>query len=716
LDERLAAYDRAVASGLDPSIRSRMALDAALLVKERGDDAGFVQRLKQAAQLDATNKEAALLAYTYFAERISEPMGRLELASNLLLADPLDVKTHELIRNELAAAGAWRGSARFHRNVTTITRASRMRDDPSILPIEVVYKWRIDGVRATLDNLNTTLEEQRKNFEQIARAQGAAFIKRPEDVRLGEVFEELRLCAALASQRPNDVQASLGDMTASLQRKIDVLRDPTRRGKDMTAEQAAEALQSAAASQVLWQCLAVVLGPDGSGTPAAGAPAYVVPPEAAEMALVKGWLSLRDKDYTGAQALLDQAGDSLWAQLGRAMVLHKTVSNGESARALTEVARAAPLTALGTLADETARGLLHRDGGAAPLSDPAAFEQFVKGIPAWIDEMAVRPYGFQSMRVEPVVTSAGNLDPIRLKVRIKNLSPVPLGVGSARTINSRLLFVPSMTRQGGAALLLEPEVIELDRRLRLEKGEEMTYEVWPEVGMVGFAVQQNSYFPSRLRWRVIQGFEATGETERRPGLGCVESQIDTPVLHDSLPQLRLKGDDLVAAIANSEEAKLPELMVAARIRLMIGMDPAIDRLVDALVRRFPTLSVEGRLLALATLPASTRVPALKSLDPVVAADKDPRVLMLASLIRITSPEDPVIAAALATGDPNAVRVANGVKGRFDRHLTPQDATPKIEPTIPADQMPKPAAPEVKGPVGVPTDAPTGQAPATPSKN
>jgi len=728
-DERLAAYDRAVASNLDASIRSRMAMDAAMLLKERGDEAGFVQRLKQATQLDSTNKEAALLAFNFFSERSSDPMGRLELASNLLLADPLDIKTHELIRNELAAAGAWRSSARFHRNVASISRASRIRDDGSALPIDIVYKWRIDGVRATLDDLNQTLSQQRRNVEEGAGRQG--IIRRPEDVRLGEVFEELRLCAALVSQRPNDVQASLSDMTVTLQRTIDTLRDPTRRAKEVTPEQAADALKTAAASQTLWHCLVAVIGPASetpAGAPGAApaapvSPAFVPAPEGADMPVVKGWLALRDKDYANAAAILEGAGTSLWAQLGRAMVLHQTVNNGESARAMTEVAKSAPLTALGTLADWLAESVSVRDGGGSPVRDPAAFEAFEKGIPTWIDDMAGKPHTFQSMRAEPVVNSAGNLDPIKIRVRIKNLSPVPLGVGAARTINSRLLFIPSMTRQGGAALLLEPEVIELDRRLRLESGKEMVYEVWPEVGMVGFAVQQNAYFPSRLRWRVIQGFEATSATERRPGLGCVESQIDTPVLHESLPQVRMKGDDLVAAISSAEESKLPELMVAARIRLLIGADPALDRLVDALVRRIPTLSVEGRLLALATLPASTRVPVLTALDPVFAADKDPRVLMLACLIRITAPDDPLIAAALATGDADAVRVANGIKNRFERHLKPQDATPKIEPSIPADQMPKPEPVPEKMPVGVPQpipagvpDAPSGNAPAVPPKN
>ncbi|MFA6046945.1 MAG: hypothetical protein WC718_18325, partial [Phycisphaerales bacterium] len=53
-EDRLAAYDALVGpkgAALDESIRSRLALDAALLARERGDTAGFIDRLKKAISL-----------------------------------------------------------------------------------------------------------------------------------------------------------------------------------------------------------------------------------------------------------------------------------------------------------------------------------------------------------------------------------------------------------------------------------------------------------------------------------------------------------------------------------------------------------------------------------------------------------------------------------------------------------------------------------------
>ncbi|MBU6414557.1 MAG: hypothetical protein KGS45_13960, partial [Planctomycetes bacterium] len=91
VEERLAMYERllgAAGKGLDDSIRSRLALDAALLARESGNDRLFGERLKQALALDAANKEAAILALTEYSARVNAPEGRAQLISNLILSDP----------------------------------------------------------------------------------------------------------------------------------------------------------------------------------------------------------------------------------------------------------------------------------------------------------------------------------------------------------------------------------------------------------------------------------------------------------------------------------------------------------------------------------------------------------------------------------------------------------------------------------------------------
>jgi len=79
-EARLGALERLLEGGshrLDDSVRSRLALDAALLAREMGDEDRFVELLTDATLLDVTNKDAAALYATYFLARAEDPRMRL---------------------------------------------------------------------------------------------------------------------------------------------------------------------------------------------------------------------------------------------------------------------------------------------------------------------------------------------------------------------------------------------------------------------------------------------------------------------------------------------------------------------------------------------------------------------------------------------------------------------------------------------------------------
>jgi len=687
-EERLAAYDRAIASErLSPAVRSRMAMDAAQLLKERGDDEGYLDRLKQACKLDSTNKDAALLAFMYYAERSPDTMGRLELLSNLLMADPLDARVLEQMRDELAAGGAFQGAQRLHEIAFATYRMMGVRDTMALEVKSLVLHWRNSGARSTLDSLNAELANQRANVDRIARQQGAAFIQNPEDVRIAEPFEEVRLAAAIALGRAEDVIASVNDMTKTLEGRLEVLRDRMRWPKGVTEEQVQELVRETAQQRVLWQCLAATLMPEGGA--AERIERTPLTPEATSP-LVEAWIALRDREYEKAGQLLDNAGDSLWTELGRAVLAEKTVNDGEAARAFRAVGQQAPLTPLGAMASDLERAKAMRDGGARPLEDTAKLENWVKTIPSWVDTMALKPNSFQSLIVEPLAARAGATEQVKVRVRLRNLSPVPMALGAGRTINTRLLFLPSlMGNKTMGANMLDPEVIEVDRRLRLMPNEEMECVVSPEVGLVGYALEQASYFPSRLRWRVVQGFEVTSDGAIRPGLGCLEAQIDPGVLHESLPETRLSSQELERRLNQGGGGRLPELLVAARIKLLVGNAPGNDRLADTIVRLFPTWSPAARAAALASLPSARQVPALMELDRGLAREQDIRVLTVALVTRTYGPDDPVVRAAEATGDQVLVKAVAALKARYARSEKPSEASQRVAPDVPAEPAPVP---------------------------
>ncbi len=710
-EQRLSAYDAAlgdVGKGLDPAIRSRLALDAALLLKERGDEAGFVQRLTMATALDSTNKDAALLALNYFSDRVSgDPLGKLELLSNLLMADPLDPKVHAQLRDEFATAGAFKAALRFHTSVGTIYAAAGIPETADHVVRSFVLDWRGKGARGMLDALNQNLQQQRANVGRPGSEQASAFNNRPEDVRLGAPFEEVRLAAALVLDRPNDVAASLQDMGRSTRSKVELLTDLTRRPTNITAEDAAEEVRLTLGQHHLWQCLAAAVGPSLEGAQ----PSITPPGETAEdpnllladngaesSPLNDAWRAIRDKEDAKAMDLLDRAGDSLWVSLGRAVVLERTEADGEAARAYRRVAETAPLSAMGSLAAHRDEALVQRSGAARP---PVALiagdaEEFANSIPAWVDAMASRPGSFQSMRAEAATNKSGTLDRGNVRVILRNLSPAPMGLGSGRAISTRLLFVPAL--EGRIPMnRLEPEVFELDRRLRLMPSEEVQYVLWPEVGEVGFAIQQSGEFPTRVRWRVIQGFETARDGTRHAGLGCMESQIDVGILHEAMPETRVSGEQLASRLRTADETALPELLVAARLRLLQRSDPSLNPMMDTLVARYPTMSPAARLLVLTAMPSAARVPEAKELDAAVLREKDPRVMLMGVLLRTKGPDDPIMAAGLALNDPALTRVVESIKDRYARHANSRGGADAANPppaAPPAAETPLRAAPPV----------------------
>lgn len=116
VEERRSAYGRLLGPAgerLRPSIRSRLALDAALLAREDGDEEAFLRLLTDATLLDETNKNAAALYASMLLPTAQTRVERFELIANVLQADPLDPGAYENAAIELMSAGAYEASLRF---------------------------------------------------------------------------------------------------------------------------------------------------------------------------------------------------------------------------------------------------------------------------------------------------------------------------------------------------------------------------------------------------------------------------------------------------------------------------------------------------------------------------------------------------------------------------------------------------------------------------
>ena len=167
VQERLAVYDRyldeaGVEAIPDPAVRSRLALDAALLHREQGNEDGFVRHLTMAVSLDSSNKEAASLALAFYQERRDDPVATLELAINLLRADPVDPNLYFGVAAELAKHGEFGQAQRFHDSAQRLIATDGVINDQGIAIEAAVLRWHNFGAERVLAEFEQILQFQRE--------------------------------------------------------------------------------------------------------------------------------------------------------------------------------------------------------------------------------------------------------------------------------------------------------------------------------------------------------------------------------------------------------------------------------------------------------------------------------------------------------------------------------------------------------------------------
>ncbi len=672
VEERLAAYERFLGrdgASLDASIRSRLALDAALLSRERGDEAGYVSGIRRAATLDATNKDAALLLLRLGEETGVDPATRLELVSNLLLADPLDPQVHRRFVDELGSAGAFAPARRFHEIIRTLTLASQ-RYQTFALTIESAFlEFYIDGPEKPYEHVTKELaalraERARELREREKLNIDAVGLAPPEEVRLPIEVEPWRLILALAQDDADALQAIIEDLAKTASTDSVVLTDRARRPAGMTDAQAFARARDESLIVQLWRLvtdLDTPRVPDRLDTSVLGLPEHD-PSVCAGMALLAaraGRLELADEMLSRA------SGTSFWFETAKAVVLEikGDVPGAYAAYRLT--ASLYPFELPGVFAHVKAEQI----GRAHGLSPPpesvrlrARLAQIADAVPTWVDAMAANPRSFEVVSVQEDRLTAGATEPVRLRVSIRNVSQKALGLGAGRPISTRFLLVPSIEIAGRTFMSLSfPEVADLEQRLRLKPGEQVEAVIEPGLGVAGLVMETASGKPGRVRWRVVQGFVQRGDGARVPGPACVEVNSGL-ITRSMLDEASLDRGELARRVAAAPEADLLPLLTGVRASIMAGdrTEPTLEErraLAQAVATRYPSLSPLARALVLTIIPPSTEIPELADLDEVIARETDPSVLPVAIVARASSIDNPLLAACDAPERSIAAEVA-----------------------------------------------------------
>ncbi|MDQ7014463.1 MAG: hypothetical protein Q9O74_11290 [Planctomycetota bacterium] len=658
VEGRLAMYDRLIGSAgaaIDPSVRSRLALDAALLCRENNNFAGFADRLAMALQLDSTNKDAASLAWQMFGPMMETPGERFELLLNLLMADPTDPNVHRSIATELALAGGFEQAQRFHNMALTLfTQADSAVADQLVLE-SAVLRWQIEGPGVVVETLNNQLGIMRQQaVMRIQQFQEARMptesLPQPHEIMLAPQYNQMRLVAALMAEDQETIQACLVDMQSAYEAMVETFQQ--RAGLSTEEELQRGGVQ-------LWQSLSQQLiavawanAQDDSFATWAEQAAISFPRGGGPTKVLEAWTELRMGEPAAAVGLFEALdASSPLNRVGLGIAMQEAGRADDAIEVFTQLARDLPLSLSGVWARAQVRDATGNDPLATPTRE--AMVALASDVPGWVDRMVSDARLFMAISVELNDTSIGPTDQTVLTIKLTNLAPIPLGVGGDRPINSRLMLSPRLQ----AGMLEEyarasAEVVELDRRLRLMPGETLVAEIWPDQGMTGWLAEVSATEAVRQMWRVLQGYRLDSEGVPEVGVLCLETETDR-LVRAPLPLARATGLELADALESAGLFQLVDVLAAVRARVLAPAaseysltDDEVRRLASIAASRYESQPQLGRAMMLAVLPTRSAVPAMEAFDRVAMQELDPVLVPLVLGTRVVTADDPTLAALL----------------------------------------------------------------------
>lgn len=693
VEARLAAYERFLSDagkGLDASIRSRLALDCALLHRERGDEDNFVAKLKLATALDGTNKEAALLAYTYFSESVTDLQGQAELMLNLLYADPLDSSIYLQLAEQLASGGAFSGAARMYKmGERVLLGAGSVLSGEQELK-KFMLSWHVSGAKAVREELEKSLAGERFGAQQMADRQkimnvpGEEIID-PSMVRLPRAAEQMRCMAAFGEGNEAAVLQSLSDLALTVEKMKKDLADPEKLPKEMKLEEGQAIARDA---QVDLAVLRAFTGQQLDQV-ASAFEGLALPLETSDIrpALIKALMDanqgkhaealLQFRELLGAQDTPSPDGVIVATNMAQLALAKSLVATGETAEAgevYRQIIRETPLSAMGAMAATQLDKLRGKKELIFPVTE--SLEKLAAGVPRWVEEIINQPRTFVGLAATPVLSSQDPLAPMMVRVNMRNLSGVPMGVGSGRPMNSRILFTCNLDTKGvDTAKHAKPEVIDIDHRLRLLPGESIEAVVWADPGYAGWFSENVATGVVRGKYRLVQGFISTKRGVIDPGPGCVQADLPV-VVRTTLRETTLTGAELAAEIANANENSVARLAAAARA-LVIGEPLATRKLsadekkqiARAFAERYPKLSPLLRVVLLATLPHAKQSEAFEAFDKVACEEKDVSLLPLVVATRVSDGSHPLLQICKSSDDASLKLLATLHAERLEAKLS-----------------------------------------------
>jgi tetratricopeptide (TPR) repeat protein len=651
-EERLAAYERYLGprgEAIDPSVRSRLAVDAANLARELGDERRFVELLSMATSLDITNKLAATLAMAYHAERRDDPVERLEMLVNLLYADPLDSNIHQAIAQLLASEGAFEQARRYFSNAALIHQHAGDAN-LSLLQQGLLYQWHDEGPESVVKTLNDMIARRRQSIAEsraMAEAAGESTVDmpRPEDERLDPSIDRIRVLAASAAGDKDSMLAALRDMSEQTTEQVRQM-SAYLAGNDEQLRARAMMQMAQLFGELHFTAVLADAEPETSAR-AVQVFASQAPDLNRLIRWLIPWITLRLEDHEAAAKVRDFLETGLGRDLFDAEMALAKGERSTAARLYLSVMRESPISPLGAWAGTRLKTLVGTDD--IRTREGKQLDAFARSIPPVIDKMLEGPSEFMNLRFEPMQRTLTAGEPAMARVVIQNTSTIPLALGPMGPISSRFLIQPHIdTEIGVFEAEPQPEVLELDRRLRLMPRESVEAIVRVDSPFTRWLLGLNADSTMRQSWRLLQGFRAAREGgAMAKGPLCHSAETRPMLIRFPASATPPSAEELARRLRTVPVGDLPNILSAARAALLKDTAQTADTspladLAEAAVERYDRADSLDRALMLGVLPHAKMNPVMERFDArareLVSAQirsGDPIDQIVASLVLIT---------------------------------------------------------------------------------
>lgn len=671
IEERLETYDRLLtgqSERLDPAVRSRLALDSALLLRELGDDQGFVDRITLSTSLDQSNKDAAALAASYFLDRSDDPLGRVEMLMNVVLSDPTDEGAHLNLARELRAQGAYDQAQRFFDLGATLILQQDGALDANLQVESMITLWYSRGSDALireLTNLETNLRSRRRAEIGAAQAAGVDPGEPLEKFRMPWDLETIRLAASLALGRDEAARASVRNVGAQLEENIAEFL-ALGGGEDRALPTGA----LASLLELMWLQLWVDQNIGAASQAYAQAVALeLIDDDATDR--YGGWLELRRGNLDQAEQLLTPlARIDPRARLGLAEIAELRGDMEKAASHYAYVALRQGGTLLGAFAKARIETILEEP--LLPSENTKRIQRYCASVPRWLDQMVSDPRSYLALSLSHPKETTTVLDPIDLNIRLQNIGRLPISLGLQQTVESRLMLSPALVVDGApASQRARPEIIEMDRRLRLMPGEMLEFDAWAGQGVIGAVMEASTLNTISLRWRAMQGFELSeqGEFYPRPRALTADSGLLTRRRAEPLGS---SPGGAAQAIPAAQGATLIEGIYFVRGTMFAVSGPDVAEepkagariLFDTMAQRMATMTELERLLTTALLANTQPYSVETPIDVAAKGDRSPLVGLAWVALRALDPEDPTFTRLISEGSPDIAQAARLIRARL----------------------------------------------------